>query len=466
MLTGEISQADHQTYREVPFTVPPGVVRLSVDFTWTAHEQRTVIDLGIFDGERFRGWSGGNKSSFTLAATDATPSFLPGPIKPGQWFLLLGVPNIRPGARSAFTAKIRFDRSRDPLPENTFSAQPSPAHMAWYRGDLHTHTGHSDGSCANRDGVRVPCPVFRTVAAAAERGLDFIAITDHNTNSQYDAMRELQPWFDRVLLLPGREITTFHGHANVFGPVDFIDFRLGSVSVPDFTVLQNQIKAEHGLISINHPMAPSGEDCMGCGWTVTNTDFSRIDAVEAVNGGVAEGQYSGVPFWEGLLNRGFRLTAIGGSDNHDAGKPVTEPGSIGYPETVVHAERLSQQAILDAIRSGHVFLDLEGSRGRLLEYTASVASRKAEMGDALDVKRGETMRVSIHVVNVAGDSLELIEDGHTLPADDLAARPIGSSDDLVSFDWKGDGARHWIRIVVRTPQGKPLLLGNPIYIDF
>ncbi len=26
-------------------------------------------------------------------------------------------------------------------------------------------------------------------------------------------MRELQPYFDRLLLVPGREITTFQGHA-------------------------------------------------------------------------------------------------------------------------------------------------------------------------------------------------------------------------------------------------------------
>ena len=137
--------------------------------------------------------------------------------------------------------------------------------------------------------VRVPCPVFKTIQAAAERGLDFIAITDHNTTSQFEAMRELQPFFDRLLLIPGREITTFYGHANVFGPVDFIDFRLG------IAALQNKVKELHGLLSINHPMAPSGEVCMGCGWTVANADFRQLEAVDAVNGGIAEGQYSGIP---------------------------------------------------------------------------------------------------------------------------------------------------------------------------
>ncbi len=60
------------------------------------------------------------------------------------------------------------------------------------------------------------------------RGLDFIAVTDHNTISQYDALRELQPYFDQLLFIPGREVTTFQGHANVFGITRFVDYRIGT----------------------------------------------------------------------------------------------------------------------------------------------------------------------------------------------------------------------------------------------
>lgn len=38
----------------------------------------------------------------------------------------------------------------------------------------------------------------------------------------------LQPYFDKLLLIPGREITTFQGHFNLFGATQFLDFRLGS----------------------------------------------------------------------------------------------------------------------------------------------------------------------------------------------------------------------------------------------
>ena len=82
-------------------------------------------------------------------------------------------------------------------------------------------------------------------------------------------------------------------------------------------VLLDQAEAAHALVTINHPGLPSGEACMGCGWTAP-VDFARIAAVEAVNGGISAGPLSGIPFWEARLNAGLRTTAVGGSDNHDA----------------------------------------------------------------------------------------------------------------------------------------------------
>ena len=78
-LTGQLTGADHESYKEVPFNVPAGVKRITVSVSYD-RENRTVVDLGIFDPDRFRGWSGGNKATFSLAETDATPSYLPGPL--------------------------------------------------------------------------------------------------------------------------------------------------------------------------------------------------------------------------------------------------------------------------------------------------------------------------------------------------------------------------------------------------
>ena len=78
--------ADHQTYREIPFRVPAGTTAVSVAFSYTGKDQKSVIDLGVRDPQRLRGWSGGNKAAFTITETWATPSYLPGPLPAGGPF--------------------------------------------------------------------------------------------------------------------------------------------------------------------------------------------------------------------------------------------------------------------------------------------------------------------------------------------------------------------------------------------
>ncbi|MEI6283087.1 MAG: hypothetical protein WCP82_10310 [Alphaproteobacteria bacterium] len=85
VLTGTLTGADHETYREVAFEVPAGTKRLTVDFAYTGREDKTTVDLGLRDPQRFRGWSGGNKSQFTVSASDSTPSYLSGPLPAGTW---------------------------------------------------------------------------------------------------------------------------------------------------------------------------------------------------------------------------------------------------------------------------------------------------------------------------------------------------------------------------------------------
>lgn len=465
VLRGSITHEDNQTYKVVPFTVPAGVTRVTVDFTYTAHEQKTVIDVGLMGPDGFRGWSGGRPGAFTVSTTDASPSYLPGRIVPGTWNLLLGIPNIRANVTTSYEAKVYFSRSENAVEAAGGVYPVIETSQRWYRGDLHMHTGHSDGTCTSQSGKRVPCPEFITVDSASRRKLDFIAITDHNTISQYEEMRELQPYFDRILLIPGRELTTFQGHANVFSTTAFLDFRVGSAAVPTWNDLLRQARAAGGLVSINHPNDPTGEACMGCGWNPSPiADLQLVTAVEAINGIDAESSHSGIPFWQERLNRGYRLTAIGGSDNHNASAPLPGPGSIGYPTTVVFARELSIGGILDAIRAGHVFIDVTGSPDRLLEMSVRSGSETANMGDELQLPAGRSAEFALHVTHCSGHYVEVIVDGTVAPV--LPENRIGSDDQSFTFAWQSDGNRHWVRTSVRDAQKRLMLVGNPIYINF
>ena len=324
----------------MPFDVPAGTERVTLTFAYTGKEQHTALDLGLLDPAELRCWSGGNKSLLTVGIADATPSCLPGVIPPGKWNVLIGVPNIRPNVQSHYTVHVYFSTGGAVASEPAVLNAPLRVGPAWYRGDLHMHTAQSDGECPSQTGKMAPCPVYFSVDAAARRGLDFIAITDHNASSQYNPMRELQPYFDKVLLIPGREITTFQGHINFLGTTDFVDFRLGSKEVPDVNTLLRNADSLGGLTSINHPGDPSGEICMGCGWTPSSkVDMHLLTAVEAVNGGSEQYGIPNIPFWDKQLNNGCRLAGIGGSDNHRPMQPLDGIGSIGSPTTVVYATR-------------------------------------------------------------------------------------------------------------------------------
>lgn len=453
-LNGQIAGPDNQHYREVPFDVPEGVERVTVTLAYDKAD-RTVIDLGVWDPDGFRGWSGGTRDRFTISASDASPGYLTGKVIPGRWRVMLGVPNIRPASHSAYTVNIYFDRGQARHASAAIADAPIKAGPGWYRGDLHMHDANSDGSCASQSGKRVPCPVFRTVEAAAKAGLDFVAVTDHNTVSHFGALRELQPFFDKTLLIPGTEITTFHGHANIFGPSHWVDFRAGTPDVPDMPALERSAAAAGAIMSINHAASPSGEVCMGCGWQWPDTDYAGITAIEAVNGPMAEGPYAGVGFWYARLNEGRHLTGIGGSDNHDpdAGK------AIGKPTTVVQARELSMPAIIEGIRTGNVFIDVLGTRNRLLEVEAVSGKSRAVMGQTLPA--GSRMSVNMHVVGVQGGSIELVANGVPVEGRKVA---VASQDERVTVPLDGRQCG-WISINVRSDAGRPWLIGNPVYLD-
>jgi hypothetical protein len=452
VLTGDVKGNQHKTYFEVPFTVPPGVHRLSVDFQYTGKDQRATLDLGIADPERLRGESGGNKSHFTISDTDATPSYLPGPIPAGTWRLIVAVPNMRAHVVAHYEAHIRFD---NPEEEASFTSQPLAMGTRWYRGDLHMHTGHSDGSCQSQSGRKVPCPLFLTVQAAATRSLDFIAITDHNAQSQYQQLRELQPFFDHLLLIPGREMTTFHGHFNVFGVTQFMDWRVTPGGL-DLNAVLRDVHAKGGIASVNHAEAPEGEECMGCRWMpVEGTDMGLFSAVEVINYGAI--MFSSAKYWDSQLRAGHRLAAIGGSDNHNATIAPGDVGAIGWPATAVEADQLSVAAILDGIRAGRTFVDLTGSRDKMVDFEVEANGKSARMGGSLDLPAGASLAVHVHAVAEKGSVVRLVWDGEE------TGSPLALVGDTTLTASAG---RHWLRLEVKDAQGKNELISSPLYINF
>ncbi|HZU09053.1 MAG TPA: PHP domain-containing protein, partial [Pseudacidobacterium sp.] len=136
--------------------------------------------------------------------------------------------------------------------------------------------------------------------------------------------------------------------------------------------------------------------------------------------------------------------------------------AIGRPTTVIYANDLSVHSLLDAIRKGHVFIDLSASRDRLLDVSAEDNGEKAVMGDTLAAPANSTIKIFAHIVACEGLRLRFLLDGK--PVDSLAA-DLTQPDQTIPLTLTADGKKHWLRPDVVTPEGKLILLGNPIYLN-
>jgi hypothetical protein len=429
-LKGTISAADHQSYQTHGFNVPKGVTGFEVTFTRTPQPGIT-IDLGLREGQAMRGWSGSNKTRFKVGIAEATSSFTQGPVAGRRFELVLGIPNARSGTSADWTAVVHFSKAPTKALSSPPRFTPPASSPGWLRGELHAHSTHSDGAKS----------IEASLQAARAAGLDFLSLTEHNTVSQADALARLQPTYPELVLLPGQEITTFNGHANLFG---------SSTAAP-FISSGWHDALPSGLLSINHPALPSGEICMGCGWTQPVP--ARATLVEAVNGsaiaaagGLVETPISGLPWWDAQLASGKRMIAVAGADNHDASLRPPDPRAIGHVTTVVWAQARSAPALLKGLEAGRVFIQL-GGPPRILDMQAG----KAAMGGLAPAGTPLDLTVS----NCSGCTVELIHNGKLLAS-------LAVTRTLLGFNPPATLAGP-VRAQVRDSANQLVLIGNPIW---
>ncbi len=86
-----------------------------------------------------------------------------------------------------------------PVPGAAPAAAPNGLGYPW-RGAIHVHSSISDGAAG----------IDEIMAAAAEAGVDFLILSDHNPLGPQ--MRPRPGWYGEVLLIVAEEITTDRGH--------------------------------------------------------------------------------------------------------------------------------------------------------------------------------------------------------------------------------------------------------------
>nr|WP_272956028.1 CehA/McbA family metallohydrolase [Actinopolymorpha rutila] len=279
----------------------------------------------------------------------------------------------------------------------------------WYRGDLHTHTVHSDG-------VREPAEL---VAAARSAGLDFVVSTEHNTTSAHGIWGHHVP--DDLLVVDGEEVTTRNGHLVVAGlPAGtWIDWRFRAVDgvLPRVT---RRLHGFGGLAIAAHPFCPY----VGCAWKF---GFADVDAVEVWNGPWTPDDEVSLRQWDAALvasGAGGRwLPAVGSSDTH------AHDDAVGLGQTVVWADDLTRDAILAGVRAGRSYV--AESAAVEVTFEASAAGRTAGIGERLPVGSDVPVELVVTVRGVQSGFVRFVSDEGTLAQLPLP-KPTGTGSGLAS----------------------------------
>lgn len=448
-VTGRFGPGNPDWYY-LPVRIPRGVRQIDVVYSYDrptvpAGTRGNACDIGIFGPEGFelgnqrgfRGWSGGFRDRFSISAAQATPGYIPGPITPGTWHIILGPYTIAPQGMN-YTVDITLTYG---APEPAFVPKPAPVTAparqrgrAWYRGDLHLHTVHSDGR-------RTP---DQLVAAARAAGLDFIVSTEHNTQSAHLHWGDYAT--DDLLILNGEEVTTRSGHWPAIGiPAGkWVEWRYRAGDRVGFRQFVSEVHRAGGLVTAAHPFAV----CFGCSYEY---QYELADLVEVWNGPWTPDDEATVTHWHGLLCSGRWIPAVGVSDAHHPEQVV------GLPHTVVFAGSLRREHLLAGLKAGRSYV--AESSAVSLSFTASADGRTAGIGERLPADTGTPVTVEVAVSGVPGTTVVIY--------DQVGPERTGAVGDsgTATVTWTTyPRYTRWVRAEVRRPSNAMVALTNPIFL--
>ena len=432
-----------QNKRHLPhaFSVPDGATKLTIHFDYEpqmsdGQAQDNALSLTLFDPQGSRGARHNNHDhDLTITAYTATPGYTPGALQPGIWTVWIDTHRVLPPNTIHYFFEIDISSEPVEIAAAWQTGTTAPRGAGWYRGDLHGHTFHSDGRWDVPDLVQY----------AHDYQLDFVTLSDHNTVSglaQLDSFRS-----DDLLTIGGMELTTYSGHALALGVRQWIEWRIG-VGAATMPELVDQARQMGATFIIAHPMSVGDPYCTGCDWAYEDMTPGNSRLVEVWNsdwGGDRQNELS-LQLWYRWLNQGYRMVGTRGSDIH---RPL-EYSNAGFD--IVYAAELSEAAILEAIRAGHLYLS---SRPRLEVIAQSSDDASGMMGDLVP---GQTVEVHLSWSEVsAGDHLRLIVDGKRV--EEFEAGEQGDHRWILAA-----GETHWCLVEIRAADGELHAVTNPIFL--
>jgi hypothetical protein len=277
-----------------------------------------------------------------------------------------------------------------------------------YAGNLHVHTSTSDGTALHAE----------VAHAAAEAGLDFVIVTDHNV-----WVDGVEGYYEDVLLLVGEEIHDVHlqpqaNHLLVFNAETELAPLAG-----DTQALIDEINRRGGCCYLAHPFelaSPIDAEFAEIGWKAWEVDgytglelWNTMSEFKALMRNrlwaVFYAHYPGMgirgPFratlrkWDELLASGERVSVIGAADAHgktySLGPLTREVFPYAYLFRCVNTHVLTHAPlngdtdhdkvlIYDALRSGRTWVAYDLPRStKGFRFRARSVANEALMGEEL-----------------------------------------------------------------------------------
>lgn len=194
--------------------------------------------------------------------------------------------------------------------------------------ELHCHTYHSS------DSLMLPKQILQ---ACDRRGIDLIAITDHNSIAGARETAALDP--ERVII--GEEILTTEGEILGY----FVQEEIPR-GLPPMEVVE-RLKAQGAVISIAHPFDPT----RGCRWSMETLEtlFPHLDALEVLNARCWNNQPNDKA---ADIARNAMLYGTAGSDAHapaEVGRAYLRlpafSDAASFKEALAHAHIMGRRSI-------------------------------------------------------------------------------------------------------------------------
>jgi hypothetical protein len=428
-----IEHARAGTYFTLPFTMPSDIASLSLTYRYkhqqdskvrvangrfVARQEVNIIDLGLIAPDDVQvGASGSDKSEIYLDETHATPGYVPCPLVPGEWQILVGAYKVATEGVSV-SYELTFTLKQKQL----------------LKGDLHAHTLASDGVLTAEE----------LAWHARRHGLDFLAITDHNQMVSKAAL----PQVPGLTLIPGLEWTHFRGHANFLGVEKPYDVPFAANTQEEILARFDSARERGALITVNHPFDP---DCE----FLFDLDSLPFDCLEVWNGAMQESNLRAMDLWQTLLTAGKKVPICGGSDYHrDAPFQF-----LGGPTTCVYAMSSNPSDILSALRQGHAYVTFAPD-GPGLELSAGPSG--AILGDTVSWPRIQELQIRAEGL-LAGDIVQVVTRRQSVPI--LEAPAAGSFRASYRMQTAGFARIEILRAFLPGFPRLPALISNPIYFE-